>query len=495
MFRKHEYSKGIQKAIEQYYQTSKELCGWLGDEPSDLVPYPIYNRTASKEMIIHQATIADYKNPLHRDDEYALKTRWGGLIAAPFFLFCIASGMAFNMLNIPPEDGTCLSVHMGEGFEKLSAPIRPGDSFKIWTEEGTITDLTPEGDQEELLLYAFDRFRIYNQRDELVGIFTRTLIYVIGEPGLETTDMLRINCSNFTGDNLRFTEEKKYTRDEIDAIEQFYFNEKRRGKSIRFWEDVEVGDMLDPIELGPITPWETIMTMATFGCVPAPVWHIKDKTPSRVFYDPETNIPHKNIEFHLEPGFAKKIGIPHFYSSTLIQNSIFDFFGRLLSNWMGDDGHIHNHQWIKFTNTPFGDTVFGHGRVVSKYIDAEGRCLVDIDCWMDNVRGFVSNTGFSTVELFSREKMNRGTLPEVKEIPNHDLNPEKFVVGDRVRIKERPDWPLPTRHPTAGHTAVITEFHPHKDLGGYCFIQFDEDIIGLDPRVTVGMRLDQLEKL
>lgn len=495
MFKKNVYSRGIKEAIDTYHETAKKLCGWLGDDPSDLIPYPIYNWTAPKEMIIHQATIADYKNPLHRDEAYARETRWGGLIAAPFYLFCIAGGIPSNMVRIPPEDGTCLSVHMGEGFEELTTPIRPGDSFKIWIEEGALTDLTPEGDQEEMLLQTHERLRIYNQRDELVGILTRTLVSVIGAPGLENKDVLRINCGNFTGENLRFTEEKKYTMDEINSIESFYFNEKRQGKAIRFWEDVSVGDTLYPIELGPITPWETIMTMATFGCVPAPVWHIKEKTPSRIFYDPVSNIPHKNIEFHLDPAFARKIGIPHFYSSTLIQNSIFDFFGRLLSNWMGDDGQIRNHQWIKFTNTPFGDTLFGYGRVVRKYIDASGHCLVDIDCWMDNARGFISNTGFSTVELLSREKMNRGKLPEWADVPLPDPNPLNFRIGERVRIRPRNDWPLPTPHPTAGHTAVITEFHPHKDLGGYCFIQFDEDITGVDPRVAVGMRLDQLEML
>ena len=106
MFRKGEYNKGIQDAIDQFYATAEQLSGWMGDTPTDLEPYPIYNWTAPKEMIIHQATIADYKNPLHRDEEYAKRTRWGGLIAAPFFPFCIAGGMSFNILNLDPAYGT-----------------------------------------------------------------------------------------------------------------------------------------------------------------------------------------------------------------------------------------------------------------------------------------------------------------------------------------------------------------------------------------------------
>ncbi len=91
--------------------------------------------------------------------------------------------------------------------------------------------------------------------------------------------------------------------------------------------------------------------------------------------------------------------------------------------------------------------------------------------------------------------MNRGVTPSRLKAEIPAPNPLNFRVGVRVRIKERPYWPLPSPHPTAGRTSVITEFHPHKDLGGYCFIRFDEDITGVDPRVAVGMRLDMLEKL
>lgn len=490
------YSPEEQTAIDAYYKRGRQFAGWMGDEPTDKEPYPIYNWSAGKEIILHQATIADYKNPLHRDEEYAKRTRWGGLIAAPFFSFCVAGGMSFNGLQIPPEVGHPVSMGMGEGWDWIENPIRPGDTFKIWTMEGEVTDLTGDGEQDHRILETHDRFRIYNQKDEVVCVFKRLLTNTYSDPSLPPLDDGYMRMMGlFTGKDLRFTEEKKYTKEEIEAIEEFYWAEKRQGSAIRYWEDVRVGDELYPIELGPITVWETCMTMATFGCVPAPVWHIKEKTPGRIFYDPVTNIPHKNIEFHLDPAFAPKIGIPHFYSSTLIQNSIFDFFGRLLSNWMGDDGFIRKYQWIKFTNTPFGDTVFGYGKVVHKYIDVQGHCLVDIDCWMDNARGFISNTGFSTVELLSREKMNHDKLPDWNDIPRLDPNPDGIKVGDRVRVKGRPDWPLPTPHPTVGRTAKVIEAATNRDLGAYCFIAFDEDITGLDPRIVVGARYDQMEKI
>jgi hypothetical protein len=153
---------------------------------------------------------------------------------------------------------------------------------------------------------------------------------------------------------------------------------------------------------------------------------------------------------------------------------------------------IRKFSWQKMANTPFGDTIFGRGRVLRKYVDDEGRCLVDITAWMETNRGYISNAGPTTVELLSRTKQETGRLPEVPVQQELDQNPNNIRPGDHVRIQPRPDWELSSPYPLANATARVVEYH---QVEGFAYCVLDEDVIGIDTRVVLGFRLDQLEKI
>ena len=92
------------------------------------------------------------------------------------------------------------------------------------------------------------------------------------------------------------------------------------------------------------------------------------------------------------------------HSTTIVSNSVEHFLGRLITNWMGDDGFLRRFNYMKLANTPLGDTVIGRGKVIKKYVDANGDYLVDLDVWMETIRGYVSNAVAVTVSLVSRAK-------------------------------------------------------------------------------------------
>ncbi len=65
--------------------------------------------------------------------------------------------------------------------------------------------------------------------------------------------------------------------------------------------------------------------------------------------------------------------------------------------------------------------------------------------------------------------------------------------GDRVRIKERPDWPMPTGYKLAGAAGTIFEIN--DEVKGYAWVLLDEEITGIDIKVPLGFRLDSLTKI
>jgi hypothetical protein len=159
---------------------------------------------------------------------------------------------------------------------------------------------------------------------------------------------------------------------------------------------------LKPIVQGPLTVWDEVVEIQGFGLAVMPVREIRRQTPERMVIDPETNIPHKSIEFHLSEGTARAGGS---YSTTLIAVTVDHFLARIVTNWMGDDGFIRIFNYVKMANTPLGDTIFGRGRVIKKYTNDKGDHLVDLDVWMESNRGYIPNAATVTVSLLSKENI------------------------------------------------------------------------------------------
>jgi hypothetical protein len=86
-----------------------------------------------------------------------------------------------------------------------------------------------------------------------------------------------------------------------------------------------------------------------------------------------------------------------------MMNTLQHLMSRLVTNWMGDDGFLRRVNLLKLNNHPLGDTLFGRGKVKKKYISANGEYLVDLEVWVETIRGYVSDVATATVSLISRE--------------------------------------------------------------------------------------------
>lgn len=494
MFVKGIYSPAEQAMLDAWRENAEKSVGWLGDEPDFRSATPVNIRTADEMMILMAARCHDYKNRLYRDAKYAAASRWGKIIAPPMFLLTIGFGCG-HFMQITPEVGTFVSCHFGEDFH-WERPVYVDDNFKVYQNLPYMVDETPEGEQKCRILASYDKIDYYSQNDELIGSFTHIVKYIYTAPGTPYGDVMTIGyemnrdmLASFG--SVRKTPEFVYTPEQIRAIERLYLDEPIRGRETRYWEDVQVGEVLPPVILGPITEWDEVAAMATHAESTLNMMEMRRLSPRNCFVDPVTNVPHEAAEIHL---IEDVVDLINWYSPTIVEHVINSFLCRLVTNWMGDDGMITDFRWRKFANTTFGDTVIGRGRVVRKYINEKGECLVDIDTCMENVRGFLGNMGPCTVRLPSRCERIPGKKAEPCTQPPLELNPQNIQPGDRFCVCSREHWELPDcEYPLAGQTGRVVELP--LDVPGYVYAVMDNDCTGLDPRAVVGFRMDQIKKL
>jgi acyl dehydratase len=371
-----QYTAAQQKMVADTNRTADSLVGWL-KTPEKLV--------ATAESIKNVAFAVDYWNPLWRDENYAMNTRWGGIIAPP--MYQERYGMGHFSPEATDECGYRDYIYIGEDWEFFK-PIRPGDTFRVWRNRPFMEDITKLDGTGPLMfkVKAHDYLHI-NQKDELVSTFK---LY------LQCAFLPQLKQRAITMPGTKH----KYTQAELDFIVSLEEGEEIRGADIRYWEDVSVGDVPKPIVMGPTT----ISDMATYnaGAVGAfPPMRTKDriKTPWEFTLDPETNVTYFSAEHHYSDRAAQIEGIPQAFHFGAWARQM---MARVVTNWMGDDGFMTKFNWRHVTTTPIGDTVIGRAEVTGKRVQNDEH-LVDLAVWLENIRGYVTEVASATVSLCSKE--------------------------------------------------------------------------------------------
>jgi hypothetical protein len=65
--------------------------------------------------------------------------------------------------------------------------------------------------------------------------------------------------------------------------------------------------------------------------------------------------------------------------------------------------------------------------------------------------------------------------------------------GDRVRIKERSDWPLPTGYRLAKAEGRV--FEVVEEPEGYVTVLLDKNLAGIDTSIPLAFRIEAVEKI
>jgi acyl dehydratase len=387
---KEEFYKQVEEWLKRREKQKGEVhIPQLGVWPPDpRVNYVagLNNELVTQDLIRHYADAIGDKNPLWRNEVYARRTRWGGIIAPPTFMDCIAPTFIGSGRDYP------------RGMRPLPAGakrtwyqvMRPGD--KIHCVDRFIGVEEKTKDESKYRLFVETTRRTYiNQREEVVAEADCPIITVAA------------GTIEGTKSAYPFREKTKYTQEELDKIHEAYETETRRGSSPRFWEDVVEGEELTPIVAGPLDPTDQIVFMAAIQYLVAYglKWDCIKYDPSWCTVDPDTNEYYFGAETHVVDWIARLRTGTNAYGLAAASEGL---VCHLATNWMGDDGFLKKLECRQHRLNHLGDVSWMKGKVTRKYIE-NGEHLVDLEVYCQNQVNINHMDGKATVQLLSTSKM------------------------------------------------------------------------------------------
>ena len=311
----------------------------------------------SRDAVRHYAHGIGDDNPLWCDPTYAATTRYGGIVAPPSFVFPLNRILSGYVGGFP-------GVHaMWAGADiTWHAPMRVGTKIRT---EAWLSDLVErhtrfagraiqqiyhvdyyDEDTDELLAGA-DSWCFRTERDTARELGTKY-------------------------DDLKQAEQHRWTAPDLEELFARYEFEEIRGAETRWWDDVEVGDVVPPLTKGPMTVTGFIAYAQGWGGLYIRAnrlaWKQLRKHPGLAIPD-RFNIPDVPERVHWDPDLARLVGTPDAYDYGPERCS---WMAHQLTDWMGDDGALLNQKMRIRRHNPVGDALFIVGEVTRKWADGDG---------------------------------------------------------------------------------------------------------------------------
>lgn len=355
----------------------------------------IANETASADNIRRWATAMGDLNHRYMIPDYAVKTKYGRLVAPPLFLqsVCfVGTGM------LATEIDGARGFHSGSEWN-FYKPVLEGDVLDF--DGFTVIDakaVRSKFSREMIIITGACQYR--NQEKETVGL-------VKGFVHSSAADA----AARATGKYQQIAKPYRYTEEELRKIEEDKDKEEMRGSEPRYWEEVVEGDSIGHLVIGPHTIMDTIahiagtqgyFALAGTGSRLTREWIknmlLEGSKKGPEIWDTRINAFVNGELAHLDYDLGRATGAPGAYDTGAERECIGSV---LLTNWMGDDGFLWRYsvRFVRFV--VHGDTNWFRGRITKKYID-DGKCCVDMDLWADNQRNDRTVVGNATVILPSK---------------------------------------------------------------------------------------------
>ena len=352
------------------------------------------NSVATSDAIRNWALGVGDDNPLYVDEEYGADTRWGTQIGHGTQMGHIKTPMLGD--PIPDEvkaqtKGMFRGVHVfvSGGTWEWYRPLRPGDRIFSFRGEESLDVKQSEFAGRSVIQVSRDV--AINQFGEVLGVYRILRVLTERKKSRSAGKYAAIEPAHYTDADY----------EEIDAI---YAQEGPLGAEKRYWEDVNVGDQLDPMVKGPTTITEMIAFHAGgYGFVPYGLRssRVGYKNRKRIapFYVKNAQGVHDVAQrLHWDSDWAKAIGNPMAYDYGVQRQC---WFYHHVADWAGDDACIVAMEDSIRKFNYMGDTQFLSGAVVGKREEG-GQKLVDLELHMINQRDTETAYGTATVALPSR---------------------------------------------------------------------------------------------
>jgi hypothetical protein len=164
--------------------------------------------------------------------------------------------------------------------------------------------------------------------------------------------------------------EIRYTGEQLAAIEHTILSEQRRGDSSRLYEDVEVGEEMGPLLKGPLSIMDVVAWSAATSGAP-------------------------NDEDDVSEGGLR--------AETATGPELVSWMAQLVTDWMGDDGFLHQLSLGLAECPPLGTTTSIRGQV-TEVTSCRGRSAVIVNLNAQNQDDQTLAHGNATILLPSKAK-------------------------------------------------------------------------------------------
>lgn len=398
--------KGLQVDEKVAEEFEKATAYKLTDEDIERAKLLIGHDTASKQRELYSVATPDAirnwamgvgdDNPLYTDEAYGPGTRWGSQIAHGTMVGHVKTPMLGDPIPDEVRKQTRsvfrgVHVFVSGGSWEWYRPLYPGD--RVFSFAGEESLQVKQSEFANRSVVQIRRDVQINQHGDVIGIYRILRILTERDTARQKGKYAEI-------------EPATYTDEDYEKIDAIYAQERPRGAEKRYWDDVSVGDRLDPMVKGPLTVTEQIAFHAGgYGFVPYGLRSsrlgYKNRTRIAPFYiRNEQGVWDVAQRLHWDSQWAKAIGNPMAYDYGVMRQS---WFYHHVSDWAGDDAVIvaMDDSIRKFNY--IGDTQFLSGTVVDKRIEPSGRHVVDIELKMVNQRDTETAFGKATVALPSRD--------------------------------------------------------------------------------------------
>lgn len=355
------------------------------------IDHSINNEEATRIAVAKFAGGIGDINPLWTDVERGNAAGYGGPVAPPSFVISCFSGVQFGWPGLGAfHSATQARFHRPIYWnDKISSRCRY-DGF--------------EGPRPST-------FAGRAVTDSFVNTYTNQLGEVVCE--------LNWQCINYerasAGVRARTSTAAKnpvalpipWSSEEAEEFERRALCELPRGAVPRYWEDVKVGQPLDPLTKGPIGLTDEVAFLVGGG---APVPRLKahaaalvDYTahPNWSFRDPELRSSEPIYAVHYNKAAARAMGVAFPYDVGF-QRQCWQI--QLLTNWCGDNG------WVREVSAQYrgfvylSDVITFGGEVTAKRVAEDGERVVDVKTFARNHRGEEVMPGTAVVALPTRSQ-------------------------------------------------------------------------------------------
>ena len=341
---------------------------------------------ATRDNIRHYAHGIGDDNPLWCDPEYAASTKFGTVIAPPSFVFALNRILSGYVGGLP-------GIHAMWAGADLTwhRPIVRG------TEVHTQAHLKELVEHETRFAgRAFQQIYHVEMHDP-----TGTAL-MSGESWCFRTER---DAARELGTKYKTAKARppmRYTAEDLNQIFKLYEAESIRGAEPRYYDEVNVGDVLPTLVKGPMTVTGFIAFAQGWGglYIRANKLAYKQMRKHPGLGIPNAlGIPDVPERVHWEDELATDVGTPGAYDYGPERCS---WLMHQLTNWMGDEGFLRRHQSQIRHHNVVGDWIAIDGKVIDKGVDADGEAYVTVEQEARNQHGELSAMGTGTVHLPQR---------------------------------------------------------------------------------------------